>query len=318
MSKGCLSSSSFVPPIMKLPGGIHTNLMPTPLVKCFGGPCFGASCCGAGASNPLARAATRARQKRRGMAEPFPKEAGLRRHTPRIAASLVAFGCRATDAECHRQCTPAKGRLPRVPAWPLQVRLLSIQLPQLPRPQRQPEDGENHEPDAELERRHGPKPHALDERPIDARPPHGKQPPRVSGHDGEVDEPQEGEEANGDQDDPPSGDGGSPDLVLECLVHGLPPPPPTRSSTVSPAAPLHGPHSLRYCNSSRIFVRASSLVGAVTSTWPVDEPVCQASHLPLARRETVQGSCMGVPSGCPLAAAASARSYRPPSRCRRC
>jgi hypothetical protein len=34
---------------------------------------------------------------------------------------------------------------------------------------------------------------------------------------------------------------------------------------------------MRYCNSLRIFVRASSLVGAVTSTWPVDEPVCRAN-----------------------------------------
>src|SRR5215831_10529788 len=83
------------------------------------------------------------------------------------------------------------------------------------------------------------------------------------------------------------------------------------SSTVSPDAPLHGHHSIRYCNSSRIFVRASSLVGAVTSTWPVDDPVCRASHLPLARRETVQVSFMGVTSCCLMASAASARSYQP-------
>src|SRR5215831_9346492 len=90
------------------------------------------------------------------------------------------------------------------------------------------------------------------------------------------------------------------------------------SSTVSPDAPLHGHHSIRYYNSSRIFVRASSLVGAVTSTWPVDDPVCRASHLPLARRETVQVSFMGVNPGCQVDSAAIARSYQPLSAAKGC
>src|SRR5215469_11102076 len=110
-----------------------------------------------------------------------------------------------------------------------------------------------------------------------------------------------------DQDNPPTSYSGSPDFLLECLVHGLPPCSRTRSSTVSPEAPLHGHHSIRYCNSSRIFVRASSLVGAITSTWPVDDPVCLASHLPLAKRESVQVSFMEMDSGCQVASAASAR-----------
>src|SRR5436305_11849379 len=38
----------------------------------------------------------------------------------------------------------------------------AIHFAQLPRPQRQPEDSESHQPNAELQRRHGPKPHALD------------------------------------------------------------------------------------------------------------------------------------------------------------
>jgi hypothetical protein len=45
----------------------------------------------------------------------------------------------------------------------------------------------------------------------------------VGGHDGEVEEPEEGEEGDGDQDNPPSGDGGSPDLFLERVIHGLAP-----------------------------------------------------------------------------------------------
>src|SRR5262249_51086857 len=65
---------------------------------------------------------------------------------------------------------------------------------------------------------------------------------------------------------------------------------------------------MRYCNSLRILVRASSLVGAVTSTWPVDDPACRASHLPLARRETVQVSFMAVDSGCQLRNSNSSRS----------
>src|SRR5262249_38611237 len=141
--------------------------------------------------------------------------------------------------------------------------------------------------------------------------PQGKQPRRVGGHDGEVDEPQEGEEGDGDQDNPPAGDGSSPDPFLERVIHDLPPCSRTRSSTVSPEAPLHGHYSIRYCTSSRIFVRASSLAGAVTSTWPVADPVCRASHWPLVRRETVQVSFMGVPSGCQLASAASVRPYQP-------
>src|SRR5262249_24444973 len=145
------------------------------------------------------------------------------------------------------------------------------------------------------ERRHGPKPHALDERPIDARPPQGGQPRRVSGHDDEVAEPQKGEEGNGEQDDPPPGDGGSPDFFLKMVIHGLPPSSRTLSSTVGPDTPLHGHNSIRYCNSLRILVRASSVFGAVTSTWPNDDPVCLASHLPLAMRETVQVSFMETP-----------------------
>jgi hypothetical protein len=50
----------------------------------------------------------------------------------------------------------------------------------------------------------------------------------------------------------------------------------------------------------RIFVRASSLVGAVTSTLPVDDPVCRARQLPLARWERVQGSFMRVHSAAAL------------------
>src|SRR5262249_20646813 len=53
----------------------------------------------------------------------------------------------------------------------------------------------------------------------------------------------------------------------ESLLWGrsiCPPSPRTSSSTISPDAPLHGHSSMRYCNSFRILVRASCLVGAVT------------------------------------------------------
>src|SRR5205085_8077108 len=100
-------------------------------------------------------------------------------------------------------------------------------------PQRQPEDRQNHEPDAKLKSRHDPKPHVLDERPIDTRPPQGRHPRRPCGHDGEVSEPLKEKEANGEQDNPPSSDGGSLDFFLEGVIHGLPPSSRTWSPTKS-------------------------------------------------------------------------------------
>src|SRR5690242_12377472 len=94
----------------------------------------------------------------------------------------------------------------------------------MPRPQRQPEDCQNHEPDVELEYGHEPKRHSLQEGPTDiALPPHGKQPGRPSGHDDEVSDPCNEKQRGSDQDNPPASDGGSLDLFLEWIIHGLPP-----------------------------------------------------------------------------------------------
>src|SRR4051812_39980247 len=80
-------------------------------------------------------------------------------------------------------------------------------------------------------------------------------------------------------------DGHAEDLqqLAGVVVHGLPPSSRTWSSTKSSVTPVQGQYSDLYRNSSRIFARASSLVGAVTSTWPTDDPVCRASQRPLAR-----------------------------------
>jgi hypothetical protein len=63
----------------------------------------------------------------------------------------------------------------------------------------------------------------------------------------------------------------------------------TWSRTVFPDTALHGHHSIRYCSSSRIFVRASSREEAETSTVPRSGLMWRTRHVPLGVRLRVQG-----------------------------
>ena len=67
---------------------------------------------------------------------------------------------------------------------------------------------------------HGPKPDVLHKRPINPWPQHRQEPCRPGRHDSKVDDPLQRDEQHGDQQRPPSGDGGSPDSLLENVVHG--------------------------------------------------------------------------------------------------